>query len=417
MKKYGFHQSALLTTLWLAVWSGSLEGCSSSDGGAGDAASGGRSPAAGAGGTTSGGAPVLTFGGRTESGAGGEAGEDDQCGGQEVRAAPVNVNLLFVIDRSESMTGLPEGFTRSKWLTTISALEESLDAIRGKLAVGLQFFPDPSESSADVGCGMPSGDEIAIPIAAEEEHVDSIVEALGDATPGGSTPAAAALALALEYFTNGEGAALEGKRHVLLALDGGPNCNPDSSCGADTAADRALCTLTYDKPDSCGENAPFNCCSGQPEGCLDADRVTDQVDALREAGVTTLVVGMPGSESYGDVLDSLAEAGGLQADDDSPKYYKVADPDAVREALASLPFELIRSCELELEKEPPNTDEVNVYLDGAVVPKEGEDGWELDSSTTPSTVRLKGATCAHVETRGATSIRVEFGCPTVFVPR
>lgn len=111
---------------------------------------------------------------------------------------------------------------------------------------------------------------------------------------------------------------------------------------------------------------------------MDAKRVTSEVEALHEAGVVTMVVGIPGSEFYGDVLDELAEKGGAPASADSPKYFKVDDPEALQEALDSLTIELVKTCELQLETEP---NEVNVYLDGAVVPQQGDDGWELDSST------------------------------------
>lgn len=390
----------------------STQGCSSDPGESADELAG-----AGSGGSIAvGGNPGVSLGGAPSSGAGGTAGADGLCGGDRVDAEPVDVNLLFVIDRSESMEGTPEGFSSPKWETLVAALKESLAGIRGKMAVGLQFFPDPAEGAADAHCGMPTDGSLSVPIGESELTVPVIEQKLDQSLPTGSTPTADALALAREYFAS-EGADLEGKKYVLLALDGGPNCNDTLSCGEDTPAARALCTQSYDKPMACGEMAPFNCCNEQPKGCLDATRVVNEVEQLRDAGIITLVVGIPGSEPYADVLDALAEAGGAKASDDSPKYFKVEDPDALTRALSDLSLNLIKSCELQLETEPPDVLKINVYLDDLVVPQSGEDGWELDSSSAPSTIRLKGATCAELETNGAGSIRVEFGCPTIYVPR
>lgn len=416
-----FSSLLLPTVCGLAALSWCAQGCSDSDddddGGAVAGSSG--TPTAG-----NGGKPNVSFGGASGSGASthsGSAGVMGQagglCGGNTVAAEPIQVNALFVIDRSESMKVIPDGFTEPKWESMVTALKASLEGVRAQMAVGLQFFPDPTDAAADALCGMPSGSEVTIPIGAGDVTVPMIQAKLDESRPAGSTPTADALALALEYFTNGDGAELEGKKYVLLALDGGPNCNEAVTCGEDTPQDRALCTQTYDKPMSCGGDAPFNCCSGQPKGCLDGDRVLNEVERLRDAGIVTIVVGIPGSEPYADVLDALAEKGGAPASPASPRYFKVEDPEALTQTLSALSFDLIRSCELQLGSAPPDTDKVNVYLDDSVVPQLGDDGWELDTSSPPGTIRLKGETCAHVETNGARTIRVEFGCPTVYRPR
>ncbi|HYO93827.1 MAG TPA: hypothetical protein VER33_04915 [Polyangiaceae bacterium] len=395
-----------------------IQGCGSS-GGDDTSDAGGISGRGAAGGapSSSGGQFGVQLGGSTSSDAGsmnGEAGEGGgRCGGEAVNAKPRDVNLLFVIDRSESMQTIPEGFSAPKWEAMVTALKATLGAVRGKMGVGLQFFPDPAEGSAEVGCGMPLEGELTIPIDASELTVPLIERKLDDSLPTGSTPTADALALAHAYFTAGAGAQLVGEKFVLLALDGGPNCNDTLACGQDTPAARALCTQTYDKPQSCGASAPFNCCNAQPQGCLDDVRVVEQVVQLRRAGIITLVVGIPGSEPYADVLDALAEAGGVAAGASSPRYFKVEDPDSLTETLGALAFDLIRSCELQLATEPPDPTQVNVYVDGEVVPQAGDDGWELSSST----IRLKGTTCAHVEEDGAQRISVEFGCPTIVIPR
>jgi hypothetical protein len=77
--------------------------------------------------------------------------------------------------------------------------------------------------------------------------------------------------------------------------------------------------------------------------------------------------------------------------------------------------ELITSCELQLESEPPDLDKLNVEVDGTTVPRGGEDGWELDLSTDPPTVVLQGQTCETIKTEGVESVQVVYGCPTVII--
>lgn len=357
---------------------------------------------------TGGGGETSTSSTTGEGGSG--AGE---CGGQSVKAEPVQVNLLLVIDRSGSMNDTPDGFDDDKWTTMVDSLNTALDGIEGKMSVGVQLFPDASVQT-EAGCEVPTDASIAVPVSGGSDAIDAVKSALASSenTPGGNTPAAAALALAHEYFTQGAGADLEGENYVLLAIDGGPNCNYDLTCEA------ATCTTNIDG--DCPKG--IDCCSGDPgvpEACLDDDGTIAQVKALADAGITTFVVGIPGSdqEAYQVVLDALAEEGGAPASDTSPKYYQVNDADELSETLVALTSDLVTSCSLALERTPPDLNKVNVFVDNEVVPKLGDDGWEYDNSTSPPTIVIKGETCAALESEGAQSVRVEFGCPTIEVPK
>ena len=385
----------------------------------GDSAMGGSSGSSGA--SSGGRGGNLSIGGTSGSGATGSmAGEGGGCGKTDLAAEPPEVSVLVVVDKSSSMSGTPSGFTENKWASLGVALADALDATQEQVAFGLDFFPfgDDRDPMAPVGtCDMPTSSEILIPIGRGTTTVPLIEEALDDYSPAGGTPTAAALARALEYFTNGDGAALGGDRYVLLATDGGPNCNPELECDVDA------CTLNLDGLNCGGQN----CCDANldpqgPSSCLDGDGTVAQVEALADAGVKTFVVGIPGTTAYASTLDAMAVAGGAQNPDAPPSYYRVESmggTEGLAEVLGRITRGVIRSCRLQLTSTPSDPDYeglLNVEIDGVDIPQRGDDGWEMDRTTDPPTVVLKGATCEAMETRGAEQVSITYGCPTVTDP-
>jgi hypothetical protein len=338
----------------------------------------------------------------------------EQCGGSSVEAKLNTIQLLLVIDKSGSMTDRPEGFDTDKWSAMKEALETVLGDVNDRVHVGLALYPYsfgepiPEVGCTDNCCEVPTGAlSVLVHVAPSVESGPAILAELEATSPGGGTPTAKALAGAYEYFTTGAGASLEGDRYVLLATDGGPNCNAELECDADA------CTPNLD-----GQCPEGNCCEDAGLYCVDESGVSESIQALAEAGIPTFVVGIPGTDDYADYLDAFAVAGGVPNTDGSRDYFAVSASAGVRglvDVFTDITTDLVTSCEIPLETSPQVLDEVNVAIDCEVVKKEGEDGagWDYDTTPNPGYVVLKGKTCEDLQASGASRIDVVFGCPTI----
>jgi hypothetical protein len=339
------------------------------------------------------------------------------CGESTIAAGPRKVNVLLVIDKSGSMTDKPDGFASNKWDAMKSALGTALGDVKQDIAFGLVLYPYAKAGASPVTmdcsgncCDTPGAPSVEVAIGTSS--VPAILDALANTGPAGGTPTAAALKVALDYYQSGAGKALEGDRFVLLATDGGPDCNADLSC----EADRCTTNLDGDCPAAAG-----NCCDPKFGGseaksrCLDDGGTRAQIDALATAGVKTLVVGIPGSEVYGSSLETFAAAGKAPNPAAPPSYFAVSAAGGVAglsTVLGSVTKGLVTSCRMQLMSNPPDPQKLNVSVDGTIVPQADNDGWVLDTSASPPTVVLNGTVCSEVESKGANTVRVVYGCPT-----
>jgi len=337
----------------------------------------------------------------------------EQCGTTSVRAKLNTINLLIVIDKSGSMTDVPDGFDTDKWSAMKDALETVLGDLNERVHVGLALYPYsfagpiPETGCDDDCCEVPDGEAaVLVGVATPAQSGPEILDQLDDTAPGGGTPTAKALEAAHAYFTVGSGATLEGSKYVLLATDGGPNCNEELECDSDA------CTPNLD-----GQCPEGNCCEDAGEYCVDDRGVTEQIEALSEAGVSTFVVGIPGTDDYADYLDAFALAGGVPNTRGSRDYFAVSASAGVRglvDVFTDITTDLVTSCEVALETQPEELGSVNVAVDCEVV-KQDEDGsgWEYDTTPNPNAVILKGSACESLQESGASRIDVVYGCPTV----
>jgi hypothetical protein len=316
------------------------------------------------------------------------------------------------------MLTMPMGFSVDKWSALKTALSGALDQVKGGISFGLELFPNGMTTPITKDCtnecwDIPPGDAaVVVPVGPGTTTVPQIVAKL-EPPPAGGTPTAAALKVAADYFTTGAGKSLMGDKYVLLATDGGPNGNGSILCTAMT------CTKNIDL-----QKFTVNYCDAAigdpnaPKSCLDDQATVAQLSAMAAAGLKTFVVGIPGTELYTNALDAMAVAGGVPASMTSPKYYAVSAAGGVaglQQVFETITRQVIMSCRQQLQSNPPDPKLLNVYVDGKLIPQAGDNGWTLDTSTSPPTIVLKGMTCSTIEMSGASKIEIVYGCPTVLV--
>ncbi len=308
-------------------------------------------------------------------------------------------NLYFVLDRSGSMN------TAQKWPSVITTMGNLSVDLGPRANIGAAVFPDPTSTDA---CGP--GIEI-FPTSAGDStpgHVGPnstrLLEILGAITAQGGTPMAATLTALTGHIQ-----ALPGKTFVILATDGGPNCDAQLSC------DTAQCESNLESVGPCTPSGS-NCCTadtGGNESCLDAAATIAAVGALAAGGIPVYVVGVPGPGPYeepGQILDQLATAGGT-ARASEPFFYQATttDQSELQAIFYQVAAQATASCTLTLNNLPPDPTEVNVFLDEQPLTQTGPNGWTISGQT----VTVLGDSCTEILNGTVLDVRVVAGCPTV----
>lgn len=340
------------------------------------------------------------------------------CFQNSVESALLPANILFVVDRSGSMTCNPPPTTDSvsceenparadtsapsKWEITSEALNAALTALPATATVGISYF------SKDDSCGVSSEPSVAFGRNSAAQQA-AVAASLGAVVPGGGTPIVGATILAYKHMHD---AALAGRifgnEFVVLITDG----QQSEPCG-----DPAVCTGA--------------------EACTDY-LVDEQVGKAAAAGIgiRTFVVGVPGSEPSRSVLSEIALEGQTAAAGCDPAQGNchfdmttVTDlATALSEALAKIAGQAI-ACELPVPQPTSgmlDAEAVNVVYtpgtgpaDAAIVARDtampcdaGANGWQYTADNTK--IRLCGAICDTVRSDVGARVDVVLGCP-VFV--
>jgi hypothetical protein len=362
------------------------------------------------------------------------------CGNTFLEATSDHPNLYFVIDRSGSMQDFVDG--EQKYAAVARAATSLVRSLGPRANIGAAFFPGRAVTQQNP-CAV--GNEVfptqpgdALPSGSCGDGPITRAFAAAISAPGGafgSTPTAATLRVLLPTL-----AGLSGKTAVILATDGGPNCNDAAAC------DKAECIPNIEQ--QC-QPASVNCCAPAmfgPTACLDRDATRDAVAGLFINRIPTYVIGIPGSAPYAAVLDELALAGGT-ARTTEPAYYDVQHLDELDGILAQIGAKVVLSCHLRLESAPPDRGLVNVYLDRDLLTYGSSDGWRwsddvdgglglgagdagagadgdvetgaaFDAAASDGgslELDLAGAACDELSSGQVQQVQIVFGCPTAII--
>jgi hypothetical protein len=123
------------------------------------------------------------------------------------------------------------------------------------------------------------------------------------------------------------------------------------------------------------------------------------ITAASRAGIPVYVVGAGPAAA---ALDALAQAGGTRTHHPATSLRSISD------ALAAI-SRTVMSCVLALPNQPPDIDNVVVYIDKQRVPRDATNGWSYEA--TGSYIELTGSYCESLLVARSTTIAVLFGCP------
>ncbi len=296
--------------------------------------------------------------------------------------------VYLVVDRSGSMSepGATPGLT--KWEELNAAVDAALTQYEAVIKFGILTYPSNQEcATSGPQVGTQLDNRVAI-----DDHLSSSV-------PAGGTPTAAALNNAAASLNAlGDPAS---PKFIILATDGGPNCNYFLS--ADPS-----CSCTYASSDYCCTSYPDQCLFGYT--CLDDDHTLNVVHDLHQQGIDTFVIGLEGTAEYVNLLNGLANNGGRPQVGGTTAYYSASNQTELLAALQTIAVGLI-SCEIELEEPPDFPDLVTIYMDGQEVPRDlaQGNGWDYtDSSNT--VVELFGGACDTLQDGDEHTLTATFAC-------
>ncbi len=350
-------------------------GCGSPD----ELGSGGSGPGPGAGG-----AVIRLDGSVTARGGSGGSGTsslpptgDANCGAQTASTTREPPDVLLVLDRSGSMmytisqdcfcsdadataSGATGGALcsnagaddcQTRWSAVKPAVVDTVGNTKD-VNWGLKFFPTPGAAQCSVSNAMEVeiGPDRADEVRSQVESVDLSL----------STPTSAALKAATAYLKTVND---NRPKFILLATDGEPNCRGGQIMSADLDGAAAAAKAAYD------------------------------------AGYPVYVVGI--GPKLGN-LTRIASSGGTN------DYYPVSSPQQLVDAFAAI-SEIVASCTFTLSSDPPDINNVAVYLDKKLVEKNPDNGWSFGGGN--QTIVLNGDVCEKVTKGDATTVEILFGCP------
>lgn len=300
------------------------------------------------------------------------------CDKLRVEATSIPARTMIVLDQSSSMND------ENRWNAAREAMASVVTELQGSVAFGMVAY------GTSRSCGSTSVDFVSAPRVGNAE---TILDYMDSHRPIGPTPTARALRLIAERSQSDR----QDISSVILVTDGAPNCNYD--------LDPKTCVCSNSDLEACARLREEQTHGGY---CLDDDATVAAVQALRQLGIETHVIGYSVVE-WADVLDRMAAAGS------GGRYIPVENAIELEASLASVAGG-ISTCSFELNEPPQDQTYVRVALNEREVLHSSQvdaGGWELDDKT----VRLLGSDCEEARTNPGAVLDVAVECEQVFVIR
>jgi von Willebrand factor type A domain len=293
-----------------------------------------------------------------------EAGTDAQvpCIPGVFQLQPANPSVMFVLDASGSMNEPFSVNGSTRWQVLGSSLAVVLPSVDQTMSIGATVFPDVSQQAVppDQNCAGPSSVNLP-PAIGNVNPLLNLIQSIG---PVGGTPTADAISTAAQGLLSIRAASTA--RAIILATDGGPNCN--------TSLDSETCTCANPAETTCGKDPP----PFDPQLCLDDTRTLSRITSFASQGLPTYVIGIhdPGDVQDEPVLNAMADAGGRPLSG-TDHYYSATSQTDLENAFVAIRNQ-IGSCTYLTSSVPNGAGSISVTVNGVTIPFDpsGKQGWK-----------------------------------------
>jgi hypothetical protein len=343
---------------------------------------------------------------------------DEACAGWKHEGEVLPSTIQLVVDASSSMRREAPGTTQSKWEVTRDLLLEGIvgvdgNGLPGSVSVGMLFYPNrpgvvsTPEPQATSACLKTDALIMAEPLGGVDgAHRAVVRSSIENAVTEQWTPTHDAYRYALN-----EGllpSQQPGNKFMLLITDGYP-------------------TISL----GCVQEA------GQTDGSgVDPEQIVNEISAAADQGITTFLIGSPGSEANRDWMSRAAVIGGSAPDDCNVAgpvgeycHMDMTTADdfsvALREGLARIAG-AITPCTYAYA-EPPEGQTIDENAINVVVRKSDgttsliirddigdcDEGWQKGDG---NEVVLCPKTCSDVQLEPTTTVELAFGCDSLVTP-
>lgn len=353
---------------------GSAASGTSGASGSGTSGSSGSSSTAGTGPVPTDACPGLPFDTTVDGGM--------ACTGVSVETEAVGVDLLLIMDRSESMGYLIDGTSMTRWDALKAAVQTFVqDPSVGNIGGGIVFFGKSGNRNDTVDCSVDSYSTPDVEITPLSSSGADLVSAIDAITPGGLTPMVPAVQGALVYAKNWAAAHPDRATVAVLVSDGYP-----TQCNNDPAAVAAATQAGFQGTPSVrsyvigvGDVAKFNLDNYANVGGTQKAFLTDKTDV---------------STTFAQALLNITNS------KVSCEYQIPPSPDP----MMKLDYDKVQVVYTPASGEPQEVPRVDSYINCASV---SNGGWYYDNAAMPTKILVCPCSCANF---GAGTVEARVGC-------